>query len=60
MAQDFGIWLKKVDSALARKCGLTSDDLADCCYRDWYDSGVSPSDAAQMALEENDFPGFED
>ena len=60
MAQGFDIWMKKVDNAIGQACGLSSDDLADCCYRDWYEDGVTPSDAAQMALEENDFPGFED
>ena len=55
MAQGFDIWMKKVDSALARKCGLTSEDLADCCYYDWYEDGVTPAEAADMVLEENDF-----
>ena len=60
MALTFEQWKRQVDSAIGEVCGLSSDDLADCTYRDWYDSGVSPSDAAQLALEENDFPGFED
>ena len=60
MAQGFDIWMKKVDSALARKCGLTSEDLADCCYYDWYEDGVTPAEAADMVLEENDFPFEED
>jgi hypothetical protein len=60
MARDFDTWLAKVNSAIESRCGLSSDDLSDCCYYDWYADGVSPSDAAQMALEENDFPGFEE
>lgn len=56
MDLDFQDWKDKVDAALIATCGLPSDDLADCCYRDWFDSGTSPSDAAQMVLEENDFP----
>jgi hypothetical protein len=60
MAKDFKAWMNAVDAAIGQACGLSSDDLADCTYRDWYDSGVSPSDAAQLALEENDFPFEED
>jgi hypothetical protein len=55
MAQGFDTWMKRVDSALVRKCGLTSDDLSDCCYYDWYEDGVSPINAANMVLETNGF-----
>ena len=60
MALSFEQWKSAVDRAIGAICGLSSDDLADCTYRDWYDSDVTPSDAAQLALEENDFPFEED
>ena len=60
MALTFEQWKRQVDNAIGQACGLSSDDLADCTYRDWYDSDVTPNDAAQMALEENDFPFDED
>jgi len=50
---DFQVWMAKVDAALERKLGLSSMDLADCCYHDWFDDGLTPSQAARMALAEN-------
>lgn len=47
----FEDWLKEVDEILWSRFGLPShDDLPDCCYRDWYDSGVSPLRAAARAV----------
>lgn len=48
---DFEKWIKAVDAHIAAFCGLGSDDLPDCCYRDWYDSGVSPAAAAKRAIK---------
>ena len=52
----FKQWMKKVDAVLIATCGLSSHDLADCRYRDWYDDEMSPEEAARMALEYNGFP----
>ncbi len=46
----FEEWLKQVDISLASRCGLSMADLPDCCYRDWYEDGVSPSRAAGRAM----------
>ena len=46
-------WMKAVDIEIGKFCGLTSDDLADCCYRDMYDDGYSVEEAATTALESN-------
>jgi len=54
---NFDLWMAKVDQAVARKSGLSVYDLADQCYRDMYDDGFTPSQAAQVALSEE---GFED
>ena len=53
--RSFEDWMERVNAALEGVCGLSSEDLADCCYRDWYDDGTTPGDAAIMALEENDY-----
>lgn len=29
---------------------VTTDDLPDCCYRDWYDSGMEAKVAAKKAM----------
>lgn len=45
----FEEWMKEVDTILMRTCYLSSADLPDCCYRDWYDQGVTPRSAASRA-----------
>ncbi len=44
-------WKKKVDDWLYRKIGFTSECLPDFCYRDCWDAGDSPSEAAEAAFE---------
>ena len=51
----FEKWMSKVDAAISQICGLTSEDLADQCYRDWYEDEMSPSEAASEALEAEGF-----
>ena len=46
----FALWLAIADRHVARKIGLGIMDLADICYRDLYDDGVSPKDAAAEAI----------
>jgi Family of unknown function (DUF5419) len=48
-------WMHKVDRALLKRCGLTSRDLADQCYADWFDDGMSPAEAAELVLEDEGF-----
>ena len=49
--QTFEEWMKIVDSIIARKCdGMTSDDLPDFCYRDMFDDGCLPTQAARRAI----------
>ena len=43
-------WLCKVNRAIEARYGLTTDDLPDCPYRDWFEDGMSPTTAARMAL----------
>ena len=55
MKQTFIEWKEKVDAHIQKICGLTTDDLADQCYHDWYDSGMRPANAAKQALESENF-----
>ncbi len=50
--QSFQEWMKQVDAKIANNCGgLTSEDLPDCCYADWYGQGMSASVAARKAMK---------
>ena len=46
----YGQWIDAVNDYLCDKVGVTTDDLPDCCYADWYDDGMSPRQAAREAL----------
>lgn len=49
--QAFYNWMIAVDGHIARRMGgLNSNDLPDCCYRDWFDDGVSSERAASRAI----------
>lgn len=52
----FENWLARVDAELLGICGLTHSDLADWTYADAFLDGVTPREAAESVLEENDFP----
>jgi hypothetical protein len=46
----FEEWMVEVNKVVETKVGLGTDDLPDCCYRDWYDNGVSVKSAAARAI----------
>jgi hypothetical protein len=48
-------WMRQVDRVISSKIGLTSEDLSDFNSRDLYDAGVSPEEAADECLSEQDF-----
>ena len=50
----FEQWKKQVDKNISVFCGLTSDDLADCCYMQWYEDGVKPLSAAKRAIKNSE------
>jgi hypothetical protein len=56
MRPTFEAWMRAVDAELVRRSGLCSGDLADCCYRDWYDDEMPPREAAGEVLEAEGFP----
>lgn len=53
----FAVWLKLIDGNLVRRVGLTHRDLEDHCWRDLFDDGLSPKDALEEALAEDDLIG---
>lgn len=48
---EFKVWKQQVNSIIEDTIGLSCDDLEDCCYRDWFDDGVSPKTAAKRAIQ---------
>lgn len=50
----FELWMKLVDRRVSRAVGVSVYDLGDFNSQDLFDSGTSPKDAAQEALENDD------
>ena len=53
----FKAWMRQVDRAIETRCGLTHQDLADQCFRDWFEAGISPVMAALHTLRDEGFEG---
>lgn len=53
MKDGYDAWKAKVDAIVAKKIGfgVTTDDLPDCCLMDWYEDGIKPATAANMAIK---------
>jgi hypothetical protein len=47
----FEDWMEAVDIEVVNVAGIETDDLEDQTYRDWFDSGMTPHEAALQALE---------
>jgi hypothetical protein len=47
--QKFKVWMRKVDAVLAKRFGLTTADLDDCLYDDWFADGMAAATAAAKA-----------
>ncbi len=54
--REFEDWLADVDKILTERVGLPSGDLVDWNWRDAYDGGSEPEDAASDYIED-EFPG---
>jgi hypothetical protein len=50
MKMSFIDWKPEVDRQMDRLFGVVSDDLPDMPYYDWYEQGLSPKRAAQLAV----------
>ena len=46
----FEKWMILVEQAMLDKCGMGPDDLPDWAYRDAYDGGLTPNQAANQAI----------
>lgn len=55
----FDKWMKKVDAKVFDLISCSVYDLADCNFRDWFEDGVSPAEAADRAIREDD-TGFDE
>jgi hypothetical protein len=56
--REFERWMTAVDNVIAVKLyGLSSSDLPDQTWRDWFDEGLTAAEAAQECLENE---GYED
>lgn len=53
----FTEWMRELDSEMRLASSIVSSDLPDKPYRDWLDEGLTPSQAAMRALNEEGFPG---
>jgi hypothetical protein len=51
--QTFEQWMAKVNRAVEHLSSMSTDDMADCPYRDWYDDGMTPETAARKAIRLN-------
>lgn len=51
----FAVWLQALDQAVARRIGLGYRDLEDWAYRDAYDEGMTPKQAAVEMLADNGY-----
>jgi hypothetical protein len=49
---EFDRWMVEVDRKVARRIGFGTNDLRDFCYADWYESGLTSSEAALEVLDE--------
>lgn len=46
----FECWLRIVDRACIRLCGMSINDLPDVPLADWYAAGLNPEKAAKRAI----------
>ena len=52
MTDTFQTWLRKCDAVISGKVGLGLNDLPDANWRDYFEDGLSPKDAADCAYDD--------
>lgn len=52
MKLTFKQWMKRVDRLLKSALGLSSTDLSDKCWRDMFDDGITPREAASDIISD--------
>ena len=55
----FTQWMGAVDAIISRRFGMTSSDLADTTYWDMWNDEMTPAEAADEALANDDLPWLE-
>lgn len=50
----FHEWMRQIDVILFSRFEVTSADLADACYRDMFEDELTPQEAAEEALANDD------
>lgn len=56
METAFKVWMQEVDRILSHRIGLSSDDLSDRNYRDFFEDEMTPQEVAdEVAAEETGF-----
>lgn len=53
--QDYAAWLQKVDNHLSSRIGVGVLDLPDRCWRDDFEGGTTPQEAAAEALADEGY-----
>ena len=48
---DFKQWKREVNKVVVNRIGMGCNDMPDVSYRDWYDDGMSPEEAADEAVD---------
>lgn len=48
----FENWMRRVDAVVTARAGVSVHDLPDMSFRDWYDEGITPGQAARLVLED--------
>lgn len=51
----FDQWMSEIDILLMETIFLSSDDLADQPYRDWFNMGLEPIEAVDLIRDEEGF-----
>lgn len=51
MKKTYEQWMAEVDREINKRVGLSSHDLSDVCYYDWYENDVTPARAAARAIK---------
>lgn len=54
----FALWMRALDRHLLRGIGLRHTDLEDWHYRDGFEEGLSPAEAARAVLDNSGFAEF--
>tara|TARA_R110000744_G_scaffold146693_2_gene259570 strand:+ start:630 stop:845 length:216 start_codon:yes stop_codon:yes gene_type:complete len=52
-------WMAEIDAIISKRFGISSSDLADTTYWDMWNDEMTPTEAADEALANDDLPWLE-